>query len=64
MSAQDKLGTGMLLFLVFFVLVFLLILREVYREYLSSRRSARRECECPQRLCTHGSVLLRRAGRF
>ena len=39
MSAQDKLGTGMLLFLVFFVLAFLLIPREVHREYLASLRN-------------------------
>jgi hypothetical protein len=36
MSAEDKLGTGMLLFLVFFVLALLLIPRGVYREHLAS----------------------------
>jgi hypothetical protein len=36
MSAQDKLGLGMLMFLVFFVIAFLLVPREVYQEYLAS----------------------------
>jgi hypothetical protein len=35
MSAQDKLGLGMLMFLVFFVIAFLLVPREVYQEYLA-----------------------------
>jgi hypothetical protein len=39
MSAQDKLGVGMLMFLVFFVIAFLLIPRQVYQEYLASLRT-------------------------
>ena len=39
MSAQDKLGLGMLMFLVFFVIAFLLVPRQVYQEYLSSLRT-------------------------
>ena len=39
MSAQDKLGIGMLMFLVFFVIAFLLVPRQVYQEYLSSLRT-------------------------
>jgi hypothetical protein len=39
MSAQDKLGVGMLMFLVFFVIAFLLVPRQVYQEYFSSLRT-------------------------
>ena len=42
MSAQDKLGLGMLMFLVFFVIAFLLVPRQVYQEYLSSLRTRSR----------------------
>lgn len=42
MTAQDKLGLGMLLFLVFFVVAFLLVPREVYQKYRSSVRSRSR----------------------
>ena len=42
MSAQDKLGIGMMMFLVFFVIAFLLIPRQVYQEYLSSLRTRSR----------------------
>jgi hypothetical protein len=39
MTAQDKLGIGMFMFLVFFVIAFLLVPRQVYQEYLSSLRT-------------------------
>ena len=42
MSAQDKLGLGMLMFLVFFVIAFLLIPPRIYQEYLSSLKTRSR----------------------
>lgn len=39
MSAQDKLGIGVLVFLVFFVIAFLLLPRAVYQEYFANLRS-------------------------
>ena len=42
MSAQDKLGLGMLMFLVFFVIAFLLVPREVYQKYRSQVQSRNR----------------------
>ncbi len=42
MSAQDKLGLGMLMFLVFFVIGFLLIPPRIYQEYLSSLKTRSR----------------------
>ena len=42
MSAQDKLGLGMLMFLVFFVIAFLLVPRQVYQEYFVSLKARSR----------------------
>jgi len=42
MSAQDKLGLGMLMFLAFFVIAFLLIPRQVYQEYFASLKARSR----------------------
>jgi hypothetical protein len=39
MSAQDKLGIGMLTFLVFFLIAFLLLPREVYQKYFANLKS-------------------------
>jgi hypothetical protein len=39
MSAQDKLGIGMLMFLVFFLIAFLLLPREVYQEYFANLKA-------------------------
>ena len=43
MTAQDKLGIGMIIFLVFFVLAFLVISPNVYRQYFVDLKRRRKQ---------------------
>lgn len=43
MTAQDKLGVGMIIFLVFFVLAFLVISPNVYRQYFVDLKRRRKQ---------------------
>ncbi len=68
MSAQDKLGLGMLMFLVFFVIAFLLVPRQVYQEYFSSLKGPQpwktRWRVRRRRFCALAALFLRDTRRF